>query len=160
MATAKARRSAKTRALHPIDPAEESQVLPHRQVFVERELLRHVADDLAHLFGIARDVEARDFRSSAARPEEAAEDADRRRFPRAVGSEEAHDFAAPRLEAHVVDGDEIAEALDEPVGADADLADVAVHSASSVRSETNRSSIEGAMRSISSTGTLAAASAP
>ena len=122
MSMAKSSRRASRVAPDAIDAAEEAQVLDHREVVVERELLRHVADVLAHPLGLARDVEARDGRSSAARPQEAAQHADGRRFARAVGAEEADDLAPPRLEAHVVDGDEIAEALDETVGDDPDLA--------------------------------------
>ena len=42
------------RARQPVGAAEEEQVLVDRQVEVERELLRHVADRALHRVGIAR----------------------------------------------------------------------------------------------------------
>ena len=100
--------------------------------------------------GVSGDVEAGDLRPPAARPQQAAQDPDRGRFARPVGTEEPHDLAAPRLEAHLVDRHEVAEALGEPVGDDLDLAGrAAAHSPPSpVSSATNRSSIDGAIRSI------------
>ena len=47
-----------------INPAEEVDVLFHREIVVKGELLRHVADVLANLFGILGDVEARHRRPS------------------------------------------------------------------------------------------------
>ena len=48
------------RAFDPIDAAEEAQVLHDREIAIERELLRHVADMLAHSLRKTRDVEPRD----------------------------------------------------------------------------------------------------
>ena len=49
--------------------------------------------------------------AAAAGREDAAEHADRRRFARPVGTQEAEDFAAADLEADPVDGHEAAEPL-------------------------------------------------
>jgi hypothetical protein len=146
------------RALHPIDAAEEVQVLHDREIAIERELLRHVADMLAHTLGKSRDVVACDGRLAVARPQKAAQDSDGRRLARAVGAEEADDLSRLRFEADRVHRNEIAEPLGQAISDDSDLADRrrARHpSPSVVRSETNRSSIEGAIRSMPSTATLA-----
>ena len=89
------------------------------------------------------------------------EDSDRRRLAGAVGAEKADDFAAPRLEADLVHRDEGAEPLRQTVGDDLDLAHwrEAHPAGPPVRSETNRSSIDGATRSISSILRWASASA-
>ena len=50
---------------------------------------------------------------AGARPQQAAEDADDGRFAGAVGAEKAHDLAAADAKAHMIDGDEVAEALDQ-----------------------------------------------
>src|SRR5688572_31093774 len=41
-------------------PGKERQVLSHCQVFIERELLGHIADRLLDLMALAADVETRD----------------------------------------------------------------------------------------------------
>ncbi len=134
---------------HAIDAAEELEILLDREIAIERELLRHVADVLAHAFRIAGDIDAGDDGAASARPQQAAEDADDGRLPRAIGTEEAHDFALGDLEAHMVDGDEIAEPLDQLIGHDLGRAVRTsllghAHVASSVSSNaTNTSSMLG-----------------
>ena len=66
MSIAKRMRSASCSARHPIDAAEEAQVLLDREIAVERKFLRHVADMLPHAFGIARHVEAGHHGAAAA----------------------------------------------------------------------------------------------
>ena len=83
-------------ARHAVNAAEELQVFLHREITVEREFLRHVSDVLADALGIARDVDPGDDGAAAARSKQAAQGADDRRFPRAVGAEKAHDLAARR----------------------------------------------------------------
>ena len=83
------------RAAHVVDAGEEQQVLRDRQVLVQREALRHVAD--------AGSSPARSARTMSkpptvpppdGRPQDAAQHADRRRLAGAVGSEEAEHRAA------------------------------------------------------------------
>src|SRR6185437_3352079 len=42
---------------HTIEPGDELQILPHREVLIERKALRHVADPALDLLGVAADVE-------------------------------------------------------------------------------------------------------
>src|SRR5665811_1570079 len=44
-------------ARHAVDPCEKIDVLLHREIVVERELLRHVPDGAADLFRLPRHVE-------------------------------------------------------------------------------------------------------
>ena len=92
-----------------VNPAEEIDVLFHGEIVVKRELLRHVADILADLFGIFGDVEAGHLAVARRGSEQAAEHADDGGFSGAVGSQKAEDFALGYLEGNVVDGREIAE---------------------------------------------------
>ena len=48
------------RAVEPVDPREELEVLGDAEVTIERELLRHVAKPVPRDRGLPRDVEARD----------------------------------------------------------------------------------------------------
>ena len=63
------------------------------------------------------EAEAGDLRGPRRRPDERAEEAQRRRLARAVRSEEAEHLALAHLEVESVDGDEIAESLRELLGA-------------------------------------------
>src|SRR5665647_2011167 len=94
-----------------VGAAEETDVLDHGQVFVEGELLRHVADSTLDALGLPADIEAADIGRPGGRVEEAAEHADRRGFAGPVGSEKAEDPAAVDLERDGVDSREIAEPL-------------------------------------------------
>ena len=76
-----------------VDAAEELQVLAHAQVFVQRKLLRHVADDLLDLPTFADDVEARNPACAARRRKDSGEHADRRGFAGPVRSKKTEDLA-------------------------------------------------------------------
>ena len=106
----KRRRSASFACVEAVDAAEERDVLIDGQQLVERELLRHVADPPLDAFRIARHVHAADDRRPGGRLEEAAQHPDGRRLPGAVAAEEPEDLPARHVEAHAVDGDELAEA--------------------------------------------------
>jgi hypothetical protein len=60
----------------PVDAAEEGDVLIDRQLLVQRELLRHVADAPLHAFGVAADVEPADDRRPRCRLEQSTQHAD------------------------------------------------------------------------------------
>src|SRR5579875_1749997 len=60
-----------------VQPPVKAQVLHHRQVVIERELLRHVTDMLADRLGLARDVIASYARASGGRTQQSAQDANR-----------------------------------------------------------------------------------
>ena len=68
---------------------------------------------LAHAFGIARDIDAGHEHAPGARPQQAAQHADDGRLAGAVRADEAHDFAAGDAKAHMIDGGEVAEPLDQ-----------------------------------------------
>ncbi len=107
------------RPLEAVDVGEEVEVLEHREVLVERELLRHVADAAADLLAVAGDVEPVDRRLPLGGRQQAAEDADQRRLPRAVRPQEAIDLAARHAERDLVEGAELAEVAGDPLGEDA-----------------------------------------
>ena len=96
----------------------QDQVLPHRQLGVEREGLRHVAD-------LAADVDVVGIDRLAEQPglplggrQQAAQHLHRRRLAAAVGAEEAEDLAPLDPEADVIDRDEVAEPLGQAVRLD------------------------------------------
>ena len=100
-------------------PPKKRRFSSTREIAVEREFLRHVADALrARASGSLRHVDAGDQHARRPRAQQAAEDADDGRFAGAVGAEEAHDLAAPDAKADVVHGGEAAEPLDQVLGDD------------------------------------------
>src|SRR5262249_4339136 len=104
-----------------VHAADEFEVLAHRQVLVEAEALRHVADAPLDLGGLRADVEAEALARAGIRREQAAEHADRRRLAAAVGPEEAEDHAARHLDGEVLHHGLVAEALGEAADADGRL---------------------------------------
>ncbi len=110
---------------HAVHAGEEIDVLFHRKVVVERELLRHVADVLADFLGLRSHVEPVDGRLPRGGRQQAAEHADGSGLARAVGSEEAENLALGHLERDVVHGHEGAESLHQVV--DFHCPTVAVH---------------------------------
>ena len=93
----------------------QGEVLPHGELFVERERLRHIADAHPRRHAARIDRRAEQFRRAAGRLQEAGEHFHRRRFAAAVAAEEAEDFALLDGEADVINRGEIAEALGETV---------------------------------------------
>ena len=100
---------------------EKLQVLLHRQVFVQRELLRHVADALLQRLGLFGNAQAQHFHFARARRQQAAEHAQRGGFARTIGAEEAIDLAARHHQVHVVHRDQRTEALGQSARADGDV---------------------------------------
>src|SRR5690606_16360218 len=94
-----------------VDSAEELEVRAHREIEIERELLRHVADPALDLLGLPRDVGPCDDGLAAARREQAREHADGRRLSGTVRAEVTEDLASLDVERDVVDRLEVAEAL-------------------------------------------------
>ena len=96
----------------------QDQVLPHRQLGIEREGLRHVAD-------LAADVDVVGIDRLAEQPglplggrQQAAQHLHRRRLAAAVGAEEAEDLPPLDPDVDVIDRDEIAEPLGQAVRLD------------------------------------------
>ena len=94
-----------------VEAGDEEEILLDRQVLVEREPLRHVADLLLDAAALADDVIAEHGSLARVRSEKPADHADGRRLARAVGPEEADDLAGRDLERDVIDGDRLAEAF-------------------------------------------------
>src|SRR5688572_5025610 len=93
----------------------EPDVLLHRQQFVERESLRHIADAALDGLGIRADINPVDQRLAGRGPEQPAQHSDRRGFSRAVAAEKPEHFAAADIERHVVDRGERAKGSAERV---------------------------------------------
>jgi hypothetical protein len=101
-----------------IEAGDEFEVLADRQVLVERELLRHVADLALDAQALGADVEAEHRAFAFVGREQAAHDADGGGLARAVGAEEADDLAFRHRHRDVVDNGLVAEALDQPMDVD------------------------------------------
>ena len=94
------------------------QILSDRQLAIEREGLRHVADAAARLHVVRAHGLAEQLAGAAGRGKEADQHFHRGGLAAAVRAEEPEDFAAWNLEADVVDRDEVAEPAREPLGFD------------------------------------------
>src|SRR5213594_4207218 len=101
-----------------VDARIEHEVLLDRQVVVQREALRHVADGRLDTLRIAAQIDAQHAPLALRRLEDPTQHAERRRLPGAVGSEEAVQLAASDAEVETVHRNDPAEALREPVGDD------------------------------------------
>jgi len=89
---------------HAVKIGEELHVFGDGQVAVKAEVLGHVADPVLHLEGPASHIEAGDRNGSAVGAKKADEEAEERRFSRAVGSDEAGDRPLLDREVEVMDG--------------------------------------------------------
>ena len=78
-----------------VDARDELQVLQDRQVLVEAEALRHVADVALDLLALRADVVAERRAAAAVGRQQPAQHAQRGGLAGAVGAEEAVDLAAP-----------------------------------------------------------------
>ncbi|MNT37210.1 hypothetical protein D3C72_1733370 [compost metagenome] len=116
---------ARCAAVQVLDGGEEFQVFVHRQVLVEGELLRHVADAPLQGFGVVGDLAAEHFDLAGAGQQQAAEHADGGGLAAAIGAEEAEHLGAVDVQVQPVDGGELAEALGQAACADHRL--IAVH---------------------------------
>ena len=91
----------------------DQEVLAHAQLDVARHRLRNHADRPPHVVGLPQDVEAVDERRPRRRREQRRQHPDERGLAGAVRAEQAEDFPFFDVEAHALDGGEVAEALDE-----------------------------------------------
>ena len=67
----------------------------------------------AHQFRLGRDVVTAHGGAARSRRQQTAQDANGGRLPRPVGSQKTENLAARDVDRNIVDGDEIAEALDQ-----------------------------------------------
>ena len=105
-------------SVHGIEAADEVEVLPDREILVEAEALRHVADLTLDRPRLLDDVVAEAAAAARIGREQAAQHADGRGLAAAVGAEEAADLAAIDLDRDMVDHGARPEALDQPLGVD------------------------------------------
>ena len=92
------------RAGEAVEATEEAEVLPSREVRVDRQVLRHVADRGLRLDGADVDRLAVDDDRARVAGEDAADHRDRRRLAGPVRAEEPVRLAPSDLERHAVDG--------------------------------------------------------
>ena len=96
-----------------VETRHEFEVLADREILVERELLRHVADLALDLQRFGPDVVAEHRALALVGRQQAAHDADGGGLARSVRPEEADDLALRDIHRHMVDDGLGAEALDE-----------------------------------------------
>ena len=97
----------------------ELEVLPDRELAIEREGLRHVADATAHLDVFCpADGLAEQLGRAFGRRQKAGQHLHGGGLAAAVRAEKAEDLALLDFEAHVIDRDELVEPLGEPDGFD------------------------------------------
>jgi len=89
------------------------QVLDDGQIGIERKALRHIADDFFDRFGIARRFDAVHQHAPQRGIQGGGDEAERCRLARAIGPNQAENFARVNLEREVVDGDGRGEAFGE-----------------------------------------------
>ena len=104
-----------------VDARDELQVLAHREVLIEAEALRHVADMHADLVRLGADVVAETRAAPAVGREQPAQHADGRGLARAVRPEEAVDRAALHPHREIAHHDAVAERFGEAFDLDGDV---------------------------------------
>src|SRR5436190_14686863 len=87
-----------------IDSAEEAEVFADRQILIEGEFLRHIADHLLDLLPLGPHVKAGHAARSLGGREDSREHANRRRLAGAVRAKESKDLPRTHAESDVVDG--------------------------------------------------------
>ena len=109
------------RLRQPVDARDELQVLLHREVLIETEALRHVADLALDLLGLGADVVAQTSAGALVGRQQTAQHADRGGLAGAVGAEKAVDGAALDLQRQIADHRAAVECLGQAVDIDDDV---------------------------------------
>ncbi len=104
-----------------VEPRDEFEVLAHREILIQAEALRHVADLALDLVGVAADVVAEAGALAAVRRQQAAQHADGGGLAGAVGPEEAVDRAALHLHRQVMHDLAAAERFRQALDVDGDV---------------------------------------
>src|SRR3990170_6442922 len=138
-----------------VDAGVEVQQLRHREVVVETAALAHVTDARADHLRLTGHVKPEDLGAPLGGGHQSAQHPDGRGLARPVGAEEAEDVAALDGEVHVIDRDELPEALGQAFRLDRVLAPHAVR----LIKETKTSSSDASMTWTRSTVIPAACSA-
>src|SRR5262245_48865181 len=84
-----------------IDPADEFQVLAHREILVEAEALRHITYLTLDLVGFGADVVVEAGSSPLIRGQQPAQHTDGGRLARSIGTEKAEDRATLDLHGEI-----------------------------------------------------------
>ena len=111
----------------PVEPAEQHQVLPAAEDLVDGGLLAAEADPPLHGQRRRHDVDPGHRGRAAVGAQQGGEDADRRRLPRPVRSEQAAHGAGPHGQVEPVEGPLVAVDLHEAPGLDRQVVSVARH---------------------------------
>jgi len=102
----------------PRTPNEEGQVLHHREVAVEAEALRHVADDAADLLRFLDRIEAGHSGVAFRGHHDGRQQADGGRLAGAIGPDKAENLAAGDAQVQPFHGGNLPEALGQVFGSD------------------------------------------
>src|SRR5262245_19671873 len=102
----------------PVEPRHEFEILPDRQILVEGEALRHVADLELDPVALGQDVEPEAGALPRIRLQQPAQHADGGGLAAAIGPEEADDLSFRHFEIDMVHHHPAAEALGEPCDRD------------------------------------------
>src|SRR5262249_51113002 len=105
----------------PVEARDEFQVLAHREIFVEAEALRHVADVALDLVRLPADVIAEAGAVAFVGGEQAAQHSDCGALARAIWTREAVARATPDTHREVAPGLATVEGLREPFDVDGDV---------------------------------------
>jgi hypothetical protein len=89
----------------------EADVLVDREILIQSEALRHIADLELHLFGILDHVASRDDDRAGVGPHDTRHHSKHGSLARAVGSDQAEDFSGLDRERQIVYREETVEAL-------------------------------------------------
>src|SRR5207247_7755463 len=103
--------SVELRATQALIASEDEQILARAEKRVERDLLRHDADTLARAVVAGRCSPLEDPHLAAIGTDASHDRLHQRALPRAVGSEEAEDFAFMEVEGDAVEGTAAIEGL-------------------------------------------------
>ena len=90
--------------IRPEDSRIELKVFFNAQVLVEGEMARHITDFRTDFPIVLHDVEAADTCGSTVCKGKSREDAEKRRLPRTVGSDETENLAGADFEGYVLEG--------------------------------------------------------
>ena len=93
-----------------IQIGEEQQHLAHREPGIDAVARRHQPDPRLHFVGRLAGAKAGDLGIAVVRLQQADDHADRRRLARAVGAQQAVDFARPHRKRQPIDGQDLASA--------------------------------------------------
>jgi hypothetical protein len=104
-----------------VRPAIESKILQHRQVIVQTEALRHIADARPDFRRVFDHRDAQDFHCPGGRSQQPEHHADGGRLAGAVGAQETEDLPTSDLEVDPRHGSEVAEAFGQATSYDGEV---------------------------------------